>query len=82
MSNTAVDILEAERNFSELTPLIRKGETITLCDANQPIAEIRPLPRPMKSRRPFGLARGIFSVPLNFGEPDQGIERMFYGETE
>ena len=68
MVKTMVDIRDAEAHFAELTPLIREGKIITLCDANEPLAEIRPLPRPSTTRRPFGLARGTFSVPADFGE--------------
>ena len=80
MGKTMVDIRDAEAHFAELTPLIREGKIITLCDANQPLAEIRPLPRPATTRRPFGLARGTFSLPADFGEQDMDVERMFYGE--
>ena len=80
MVKNMVDIRDAEAHFAELTPLIREGKIITLCDANEPLAEIRPLPRPTTTRRPFGLARGTFTVPADFGEPDMDVERMFYGE--
>ena len=80
MAKTKVDIREAEAHFAELTPLIREGRIIMLCDENEPLAEIRPLPRPTTTRRPFGLARGTFSVPADFGERDLDVERMFYGE--
>ena len=81
VGKTIVDIREAEAHFAELTPLIREGKIITLCDADLPLAEIRPLPRPGITRRPFGLARGTFTVPENFGQADPEIERMFYGES-
>ena len=80
MGKTMVDIRDAEAHFAELTPLIREGKIITLCDANEPLAEIRPLSRPTTMRRPFGLARSTFSVPADFGERDMDVERMFYGE--
>jgi len=80
MSKITIDIREAEARFAKLTPLIREGKVITLCEANEPLAEIRPLSRPMTTRRPFGLARGQFTVPADFGKPDPEIERMFYGE--
>ncbi len=80
MATTRVDIREAEAHFDKLTPMIREGKVITLCDADQPVAEIRPLARPVTTRRPFGLARGTFSVPDDFGARDAEIERMFYGE--
>ena len=40
-----------------------------LCRRNEPVAEIRALPRARTKRRPFGLARGQFKVPDSFFEP-------------
>jgi antitoxin (DNA-binding transcriptional repressor) of toxin-antitoxin stability system len=82
MNETVIDLRDAARHFAELAPLIRAGKLITLCDADQPVAEIRPLPRRMPARRAFGLARGTFSVPDDFGKPDLDLERMFYGEPK
>lgn len=80
MSETVIDLRDTARNLAELAPLIRAGEIITLCDADEPVAEIRPLPpRKTAERRPFGLARGVFTVPDDFDEPNTNIERMFYG---
>jgi len=77
MSKTIVEIRDAEAHFAKLTPLIRAGNVITLCDDNRPLAEIHPLPRPSTARRPFGLGRGTFTVPVDFAKGDQDIERMF-----
>ncbi len=80
MQKRIVDIREAEAHFAELTPLIREGQVITLWDKDRPLAEIHPLPRPATTRRPFGLGRGSFTVPEDFGKADPDIERMFYGD--
>lgn len=82
MEKTVVELRDAEVDFGKLTPLIRAGQVITLCEGNEPMAEIRPLPRRATKRRPFGLARGAFVVPPDFGAPDPEIERMFYGESK
>ena len=82
MSETVIDLRDTSRRFAELAPLIRAGKVITLCDADQPVAEIRPLPRRVSGRRAFGLARGAFTVPEDFGTPNADVERMFYGEPE
>ena len=79
MGQTTFELRDAETRFAELTPLIRQGKVITLCDDNRPLAEIRPLPRPAITRRPFGLGRGTFTVPEDFGKVDPEMERMFYG---
>ncbi|HAB18114.1 MAG TPA: type II toxin-antitoxin system Phd/YefM family antitoxin [Verrucomicrobiota bacterium] len=82
MNKTTVELREAGERFAELTPLVREGVVITLCDQNLPLAEIRPLPRPLNERRPFGLARGTLIVPEDFGQPDADIEEMFFGKRE
>ena len=40
-----------------------------ICRRNVPVAELRPLPRPRRRKRPIGLARGTFEVPEAFFEP-------------
>jgi antitoxin (DNA-binding transcriptional repressor) of toxin-antitoxin stability system len=82
MDKTVVELRDAEVDFGKLSPLIRSGHVITLCDGNEPVAEIRPLPRSATKRRAFGLARGTFTVPADFGSPDREIERMFYVVSE
>jgi antitoxin (DNA-binding transcriptional repressor) of toxin-antitoxin stability system len=78
-----INVHEAKTHLSYyLTELQTKGETIILCNRNQPIAEIRPLPSPRSGKRPIGLAKGRFSVPSTFFEslPDDVLE-AFSGET-
>ncbi len=60
---------EAKTHLSRYVAELEEGETILLCRRNQPVAEIRALPTARKKRRPFGLARGQFSVPTSFFEP-------------
>lgn len=60
---------EAKTHLSRYVAELEEGETILLCRRNQPVAEIRALPTAGKKRRPFGLARGQFSVPTSFFEP-------------
>jgi hypothetical protein len=39
------------------------------CKRNVPIAEIRSIPKKHESKRPIGLAKGMFEVPPAFFEP-------------
>ena len=80
MDETAVQLRDAEASFETLTPLIRAGRVITLYDQDKAVAEIRPIRQRALKRRPFGLARGTFTVPSDFGGPNREVERLFYGE--
>jgi len=63
-----VNIYEAKTRLSELVDCAADGESILICRRNVPAAELRPVPRPRRARRPIGLARG-FKVPESFFEP-------------
>ena len=53
------------RYLAELTP----GETLVICNRNQPVAELRTL-RGKAVRKPrLGVAKGEFTVPDSFFEP-------------
>ena len=55
--------------ISRYVAQLQEGGTILLCRRHEPVAEIRVLPRARTKRRPFGLARGQFTVPDSFFEP-------------
>ena len=60
---------EAKTHLSRYVAQLQEGESILLCRRNEPVAEIRALPRARTERRPFGLARGQFTVPDSFFDP-------------
>ncbi len=64
-----LNVHEAKTHLSRYLERLAQGETILLCKRNIPIAEIRPLPRERKTKRPIGLAKGKFKVPRTFFEP-------------
>ena len=64
-----LNIHEVKTHLSRYLAKLARGETILLCKRNIPIAEIRPLPRRRKGKRPIGLAKGEFKVPPEFFEP-------------
>jgi antitoxin (DNA-binding transcriptional repressor) of toxin-antitoxin stability system len=76
-----LNIHEAKTHLSRYLDRLAKGETITLCKRNVPIAEIRPLPSDRKSPRPIGLAKGKFKVTPEFFAPlpDETLA-SFHGE--
>ena len=63
-----VNIHEAKIHLSALVDRAAAGESILICRRNVPAAELRPLPRPRRTRRPIGLAPR-FKVPPSFVEP-------------
>ena len=48
---------------------VRAGETLLILQAGQPFAEIKPISKPSKKLRPFGLCKGEFIVPDDFDAP-------------
>lgn len=64
-----VNIGEAKAHLSEVLRRVEQGETIILARRNQPIAELKPIPKQGKELRPWGLCRGAFVVPDDFDEP-------------
>ena len=76
-----LNIHEAKTHLSKYLRLLSKGETILLCKRNVPIAEIRSIPKKHESKRPIGLAKGMFEVPPAFFEPlPDEIVKPFHGE--
>jgi antitoxin (DNA-binding transcriptional repressor) of toxin-antitoxin stability system len=73
---------EAKTHLSRYVAQLQDGETILLCRRNEPVAEIRALPRARDKPRPIGLARGQFTVPDSFFEPlPHDIIESFEGGT-
>ena len=63
-----INIAEAKANFSRYIESVERGETITVCRRNVPVAEIRSLPQPVRKKRPVGIDRGM-KIPASFFEP-------------
>lgn len=64
-----LNIHEAKTHLSRYLERLARGETILLCKRNEPIAEIRGLPRSRRTKRPVGLAKGEFAIPASFDDP-------------
>ena len=74
------NVADVKAHLSEyLRQLQDSGETLTICNRNEPVAELRLLP---KKRIPeIGFAKGEFEVPPSFFEPlPDDILRAFNGE--
>jgi prevent-host-death family protein len=63
-----LNLYEAKTHLSALVDRVAEGETVLICRRNVPAAELRPVPRPRRTRRPIGLLKG-FRVPESFFAP-------------
>ena len=63
-----VNVTEAKAHLSRFLKRVEQGETVVVCRRNEPIAEIRALPKPTREPRPVGIDRGL-TVPPAFFEP-------------
>lgn len=76
-----VNIAEARADLARYLARVERGETVTLCRRNVPIAEIRPLPSTPARERPIGIDRGM-KVPESFFEPlPDAVLRAFQGDA-
>ncbi|WP_428276453.1 type II toxin-antitoxin system Phd/YefM family antitoxin [Candidatus Palauibacter sp.] len=77
-----VNIAEARAGLSRYLARVERGETVTLCRRNVPIAEIRPLRAAPEEKRPIGIDRGM-RVPASFFEPlPDELLRAFGGASD
>jgi len=66
---STITLEELQRDPKGLLERISVGETLVLTEANQALAEIKPLSHKAKTPRPYGLAAGEFVVPDDFDHP-------------
>jgi antitoxin (DNA-binding transcriptional repressor) of toxin-antitoxin stability system len=64
-----ISIEEIQRDLRGYLHRVEAGETITVTDAEHPVAEIKPAAPDAKPLRPFGLYAGEFVVPDDFDAP-------------
>jgi antitoxin (DNA-binding transcriptional repressor) of toxin-antitoxin stability system len=84
MTMIRVNVADAKAHLSEYLDKLEGGQidAVVLCRRNEPIAEIRPLPRAEVKPRPVGRAKGTFSVPATFFDPlPEELVAAFAGET-
>lgn len=63
------NIHDAKTHLSRYLAALTPGETLVICNRNQPVAEFRTL-RPEAVRKPrIGVAKAEFTVPDSFFEP-------------
>jgi antitoxin (DNA-binding transcriptional repressor) of toxin-antitoxin stability system len=67
MQKVTVD--EIQRDPLKYLHKVEAGESFVIIQANKPIAELKPVMKTNKHRRPFGLYAGEFIVPDDFDAP-------------
>jgi prevent-host-death family protein len=72
-----VNVHEAKTHLSRLLERVAMGEEVIIAKAGTPVAKLVPLKK-KPNKRVFGSAKGEFTVPDDFNEPDQEIEDLFY----
>ena len=76
-----VNIHDAKTNLSRYLAELKPGEGLILCKRNQPVAELRTLPKKSVRKRRIGVAKGEFEVTDSFFEPlPEEILKFFRGE--
>lgn len=64
-----VSVEEMQRDARGYLHRVQAGETITIVQADQPVAELKPVTPEAKPLRPIGLYEGEFVVPADFDDP-------------
>jgi len=72
-----VNIHEAKTHLSKLLERVALGEEIVIAKAGNPVAKLVPIHKAHK-KRVFGSAKGEFTVPDDFNDPDPELEDLFY----
>jgi prevent-host-death family protein len=72
-----VNIHEAKTHLSKLLARVASGEEVVIAKAGVPVAKLVPVKKVPK-KRVFGSAKGDFTVPDGFNDPDPEIENLFY----
>jgi antitoxin (DNA-binding transcriptional repressor) of toxin-antitoxin stability system len=60
---------EAKTHLSRELAALAPGEVILICKNNEPVAELRALPKRLERQRSWGLDRGVFEVPADINAP-------------
>ncbi len=63
---------------ASLLESLKHGETIAVLDKSRTLAFIVP-GSPSTKSRPFGCAKGEFTLADDFNDPDPEVESLFYG---
>jgi antitoxin (DNA-binding transcriptional repressor) of toxin-antitoxin stability system len=81
MTMKVVNIHEAKAKLSEYLDVVAKGETVVICNRNQPVAELKAIPKKRTEPRPIGLAKGTVEILPSFYDPmtDEELDEFYEG---
>lgn len=78
----SANISEIKANFSYYINLaVKKGQVITVCNHNVPVAELKPIEPSQKSRVKFGVCKDKIILPDDFNETSKDIIDSFYTDN-
>ncbi|MBV9469453.1 MAG: hypothetical protein JO316_20615 [Abitibacteriaceae bacterium] len=60
---------EMQRDLPNYLRLVKTGETLVITQADEPVAEVKPVAPVTHEPRPFGLCAGEFVVPDDVDAP-------------
>ncbi len=63
---SAISLHEIRQNPNAFLERVEAGESLLVVRGNDPIAEIKPIPKTTGQLRPYGLCAGQFTVPADF----------------
>ena len=66
---TNISPQEMASDPAALLDRVEGGERVLVVRGGRAVAELRPIPQPQSSSRPYGLASGAFRVPDDFDSP-------------
>ena len=80
MTMKMVNINEVKAKLSEYLELVAAGETVIICNRNQPVAELRAVPKKRTEPRPIGGETGIV-IPPSFYDPmtEEELDEFYNG---
>jgi antitoxin (DNA-binding transcriptional repressor) of toxin-antitoxin stability system len=83
MTMKMVNINEAKAKLSEFLDAVAAGETVIICNRNQPVAELRAVPKKRTGPRPIGLGKGTIKILPGFDDPmpDDWLDELEKGSV-
>ncbi|OGY09497.1 MAG: hypothetical protein A2782_04395 [Candidatus Blackburnbacteria bacterium RIFCSPHIGHO2_01_FULL_43_15b] len=71
------NIHEAKTNLSKLLEQVAQGKEVIIAKAGKPVARLVPHKEELQPRMP-GALKGKISVPDDFNDEDEEINKLFY----